>query len=218
MRFYELAGGRITLDGVDTAAMTRDDLRSRTGMVLQDTWLFRGDHSRQHRLRPARCDRRGSAGWSRRPTSTGSCNSLPDGYDTVLEDEGGNVSAGEKQLITIARAFLAKPSCVHPRRGDLVGGHPHGAVGSARDERAGAGPHVVRRSPTGSPRSGTPTSSWSWRPAPSSSTARTTSCCWRRAYARLYEAQFAAPLAEEEPPMADPRLAMAMAAACRPSP
>ncbi len=110
MRFYELDSGRITLDGTDIAHMTRDDLRSRMGMVLQDTWLFDGtirdniaygrpDASEEEILDAARAtyvDR--------------FVHSLPDGYDTVLDDEGGNVSAGEKQLLTIARAFLARPS------------------------------------------------------------------------------------------------------------
>ena len=110
MRFYELDGGRITLDGVDIAAMTRDDLRSRMGMVLQDTWLFGGtirdniaygrpDASDDEILDAARAtyvDRFVGA--------------LPDGYDTMLDDDGSNVSAGEKQLLTIARAFLARPS------------------------------------------------------------------------------------------------------------
>ena len=110
MRFYELDGGRITLDGVDTATMTRDDLRSRMGMVLQDTWLFGGtirdniaygkpDATEEEILEAARStyvDR--------------FVHSLPDGYDTVLDDEASNVSAGEKQLLTIARAFLARPS------------------------------------------------------------------------------------------------------------
>lgn len=110
MRFYELEGGRITLDGVDIAAMTRDGLRSRMGMVLQDTWLFGGtireniaygrpDASEEEILDAARAtfvDRFVGA--------------LPDGYDTVLDDDGANVSAGEKQLLTIARAFLARPS------------------------------------------------------------------------------------------------------------
>jgi ATP-binding cassette subfamily B protein len=110
MRFYELEGGRITLDGVDIAAMTRDGLRSRMGMVLQDTWLFGGtireniaygrpDASEAEILDAARAtfvDRFVGA--------------LPDGYDTVLDDDGANVSAGEKQLLTIARAFLARPS------------------------------------------------------------------------------------------------------------
>lgn len=110
MRFYELDGGRITLDGVDIAEMTRDDLRSRMGMVLQDTWLFGGtirdniaygrpDATEDEILDAARAtyvDRFVGA--------------LPDGYDTVLDDDGSNVSAGEKQLLTIARAFLARPS------------------------------------------------------------------------------------------------------------
>ncbi len=110
MRFYELDAGRITLDGVDIARMTRDDLRTRMGMVLQDTWLFNGtireniaygrpDATEEEILDAARAtyvDR--------------FVHSLPDGYDTVLEDEGANVSAGEKQLLTIARAFLARPS------------------------------------------------------------------------------------------------------------
>ena len=110
MRFYELDSGRITLDGVDVARMTRDDLRSRMGMVLQDTWLFGGtirdniaygrpDATEEEILAAARAtyvDR--------------FVHSLPEGYDTVLDDEGSNVSAGEKQLLTIARAFLARPS------------------------------------------------------------------------------------------------------------
>jgi len=110
MRFYELDGGRITLDGVDTAKMTRDDLRSRTGMVLQDTWLFAG--SIRDNIAYGRPDATedeihaaAEAAYVDRFV-----HSLPDGYDTKLEDEGGNVSAGEKQLITIARAFLARPS------------------------------------------------------------------------------------------------------------
>ncbi len=110
MRFYEIDSGRIMLDGVDIARMTRDDLRSRMGMVLQDTWLFGGtirdniaygrpDATEEEILDAARAtyvDR--------------FVHSLPDGYDTVLDDDGGNVSAGEMQLLTIARAFLARPS------------------------------------------------------------------------------------------------------------
>jgi ATP-binding cassette subfamily B protein len=110
MRFYELDSGRITLDGVDISAMTRADLRSRIGMVLQDTWLFAGtirdniaygrpDASEEEILQAARAtyvDR--------------FVHSLPDGYDTLIDDEGSNISAGEKQLLTIARAFLADPA------------------------------------------------------------------------------------------------------------
>lgn len=110
MRFYELNFGRITLDGVDVATMTRDDLRSRIGMVLQDTWLFAGTirdniaYGRPDATEEEIVDA-AAATYVDRFVRT-----LPDGYDTVLDDEASNVSAGEKQLLTIARAFLAKPS------------------------------------------------------------------------------------------------------------
>jgi ATP-binding cassette subfamily B multidrug efflux pump len=109
LRFYELDGGRITLDGVDIAAMTRDDLRSRTGMVLQDTWLFKGT------IRDNIAYGRGDASDDDILAAAQAAyvdrfvHALPEGYDTVLDDEGSNLSAGEKQLITIARAFLARP-------------------------------------------------------------------------------------------------------------
>ncbi|HLF61187.1 MAG TPA: ABC transporter ATP-binding protein [Acidimicrobiia bacterium] len=110
MRFYELDAGRITVDGVDIAQLRRSDLRSQIGMVLQDTWLFHGtireniaygrpDATENEILEAARAtfvDR--------------FVHNLPDGYDTVIDDEGANVSSGEKQLITIARAFLADPA------------------------------------------------------------------------------------------------------------
>jgi ATP-binding cassette subfamily B multidrug efflux pump len=110
MRFYELDGGRITLDGVDIASMTRDDLRSRLGMVLQDTWLFGGtirDNIAYGRTGATEADivEAATAAYVDRFV-----HALPDGYDTVLDDDASNVSAGEKQLITIARAFLARPS------------------------------------------------------------------------------------------------------------
>ena len=110
MRFYELDSGRITLDGTDIAAMTRDDLRSRMGMVLQDTWLF-GGTIRENILygRPGATEEE-MLDAARATYVDRFVHSLPDGYDTVLEDEGANVSAGEKQLLTIARAFLARPS------------------------------------------------------------------------------------------------------------
>ncbi len=110
MRFYELDSGRITLDGVDVAAMQRRDLRSRIGMVLQDTWLFEGtirDNIAYGRPAASEADIRQAA------TATfvdRFVRSLPDGYDTIVDDEGTRISAGEKQLITIARAFLADPA------------------------------------------------------------------------------------------------------------
>ncbi len=112
MRFYELDAGRILLDGVDIAET--DPLATcgpAIGMVLQDTWLFGGTHPRQHRLRqPGRRPRSRSTAAPRPTYVDRFVHSLPDGYDTVIDDEGGNVSAGEKQLLTIARAFLANPS------------------------------------------------------------------------------------------------------------
>jgi ATP-binding cassette, subfamily B, multidrug efflux pump len=110
MRFYDVRSGRITLDGVDISTMRRGDLRGRTGMVLQDTWLFEGtirdniaygrpDASEEEILEAARAtfvDR--------------FVHNLPDGYDTVIDEDGSNISAGERQLLTIARAFLADPA------------------------------------------------------------------------------------------------------------
>ncbi|MFV0532100.1 MAG: ABC transporter ATP-binding protein [Cumulibacter sp.] len=110
MRFYELNSGRITLDGVDIAGLPRQQLRERIGMVLQDSWLFGGtirdniaygkpDATEDEVLAAAKAtyvDR--------------FVHSLPDGYDTVIDEEASNVSAGEKQLITIARAFISQPS------------------------------------------------------------------------------------------------------------
>ena len=110
MRFYELDAGRITLDGVDIATMTRDDLRARTGMVLQDTWLFEGT-IRDNILygRPDATEKEMHAAAEAAYVDR-FVHALPDGYDTVLDDNASNISAGEKQLITIARAFLARPS------------------------------------------------------------------------------------------------------------
>ncbi len=110
MRFYDLDSGTITLDGRDIASYPRRELRSKVGMVLQDTWLFGGtildnlrygnpdatDEQIREAARVTYVDR--------------FVHSLPAGYDTVINDDGDNISAGEKQLITIARAFLADPS------------------------------------------------------------------------------------------------------------
>jgi ATP-binding cassette subfamily B protein len=110
MRFYEIDGGSITLDGNDISHMRRSDLRSNIGMVLQDTWLFGGtirdniaygnlDATDEQIIEAAK------ATYVDRFVRT-----LPNGYDTVLDDEASNVSAGEKQLLTIARAFLSDPT------------------------------------------------------------------------------------------------------------
>ncbi|MEN8234694.1 MAG: ABC transporter ATP-binding protein [Actinomycetota bacterium] len=110
MRFYELDAGRITLDSVDIATMRRADLRSQTGMVLQDTWLFEGtirDNIRYGRLDATDEEVLEAARATYVDRFVGA---LPNGYDTTIDNEGGTVSAGEKQLITIARAFLADPA------------------------------------------------------------------------------------------------------------
>jgi ATP-binding cassette, subfamily B, multidrug efflux pump len=110
MRFYEVDGGRITLDGIDIRDLRRDQLRSRVGMVLQDTWLFEGtiwDNIRYGNL-DATDDEvvaAATAAYVDRFVHT-----LPGGYQTVVDEDGGNLSAGEKQLLTIARAFLNDPA------------------------------------------------------------------------------------------------------------
>ncbi|MEV6552192.1 ABC transporter ATP-binding protein [Streptomyces sp. NPDC051597] len=110
MRFYEVTDGRITLDGVDAARMSRRELRSGIGMVLQDTWLFGGtiaDNIAYGADRPVTREEIEEA--ARAAHADRFVRTLPDGYDTVIDDEGTGVSAGEKQLITIARAFLSDP-------------------------------------------------------------------------------------------------------------
>jgi ATP-binding cassette, subfamily B, multidrug efflux pump len=110
MRFYELDSGRITIDGIDITAMRRSDLRSGIGMVLQDTWLFGGtiwDNIAYGRPGAGDDEIRAAAEIAFVDRFV---QSLPDGYQTVLDEETSNVSAGQRQLITIARAFLADPA------------------------------------------------------------------------------------------------------------
>lgn len=110
MRFYELNSGSITLDGVDVTHLSRAELRSKVGMVLQDAWLFGGsiyDNIRYGKLDATEDQVMAAA---KATFVDRFVRALPDGYDTVIDEEGNNVSAGEKQLITIARAFVANPS------------------------------------------------------------------------------------------------------------
>jgi ATP-binding cassette subfamily B protein len=110
MRFYELDRGRITLDGVDIATVPRAALRSNIGMVLQDTWLFHGTIRENIAYgRPSATEEEIHAAAEATYVDR-FVHALPDGYDTVLDEEASNLSAGEKQLITIARAFLADPA------------------------------------------------------------------------------------------------------------
>jgi ATP-binding cassette, subfamily B, multidrug efflux pump len=110
MRFYELDGGRIMLDGRDISTMPRRELRREIGMVLQDTWLFGGTIRENLRYGNPQATDDEVVDAARVTYVDRFVHSLPDGYDTVINDEGDNVSAGEKQLITIARAFLSDPS------------------------------------------------------------------------------------------------------------
>jgi ATP-binding cassette subfamily B protein len=110
MRFYELDSGRISLDGVDITTLPRPALRGQIGMVLQDTWLFNGTiRDNIGYGRPDATDEEIRAA-ARATYVDRFVHSLPHGYDTVIDEEGSNISAGEKQLITIARAFLADPA------------------------------------------------------------------------------------------------------------
>ena len=110
MRFYELDGGRILLDGRDIATMTRHDVRRRTGMVLQDPWLFAGTIRENIRYgRPGATDEEVEAA-ARACFADHIIKALPQGYDTVLEEDAANISSGERQLLTIARAFVANPA------------------------------------------------------------------------------------------------------------
>ncbi|WP_082099522.1 ABC transporter ATP-binding protein [Demequina maris] len=201
MRFYELKGGRITLDGTDIAQMTRQDLRSRTGMVLQDTWLFGGTIRDNIAYgRPGATDEEildaAKAAYVDRFV-----HSLPDGYDTVLDDDATNLSAGERQLVTIARAFVARPqvlildeatSSVDTRTELLV----QRAMAELRKDRTAF--VIAHRLST-------------IRDADLILVMENGSIveqgdhhellAAKGAYARLYEAQFAAPLEEVEPPI-----------------
>jgi ATP-binding cassette subfamily B multidrug efflux pump len=110
MRFYEVSGGRITLDGEDISKMRRRDLRANVGMVLQDTWLFGGTIRENIAYGNLAATEEQIQAAAKATYVDRFVHSLPDGYDTVVNDEGGSVSAGEKQLLTIARAFLANPT------------------------------------------------------------------------------------------------------------
>jgi ATP-binding cassette, subfamily B, fatty acid transporter len=109
MRFYEVDSGRILVDGVDITTVSRESLRSRIGMVLQDTWLFDGTIYDNIAYGRPGADEDAVIDAARAAYVDRFVHTLPDGYETRVNDGGGNISAGEKQLVTIARAFLARP-------------------------------------------------------------------------------------------------------------
>ncbi|WP_179756791.1 ABC transporter ATP-binding protein [Kineococcus aurantiacus] len=109
LRYYEVGSGRILLDGVDTATMSRRDLRSRAAIVLQDTWLFEGTIEENIAYSRPSATREEVLEAARAASVDTVVDALPEGYATVVDDDAGRLSAGEKQLVTIARAQLARP-------------------------------------------------------------------------------------------------------------
>ncbi|AOZ72180.1 multidrug ABC transporter ATP-binding protein [Boudabousia tangfeifanii] len=109
MRFYEIDSGAIFVDGINTLDMTRDELRSRIGMVLQDTWLFTGTIMENLSFGKVGATEEEVIAAAKATSVDRIIRALPDGYETHLDDEGGGISNGERQLLTIARAFLSDP-------------------------------------------------------------------------------------------------------------
>ncbi|MCP1096647.1 ABC transporter ATP-binding protein/permease [Bacillaceae bacterium OS4b] len=109
MRFYELIGGKITIDGLDTRNMSRNDLRKNFGMVLQDTWLFNGTIKENIAYGKNGATDEEIFAAARTAHADHFIRTLPDGYETILNEEASNISQGQKQLLTIARAVLADP-------------------------------------------------------------------------------------------------------------
>jgi ATP-binding cassette subfamily B protein len=204
MRFYEVDGGRITVDGVDTRAMTRDDLRDRIGMVLQDTWLFNGTirENLMYGVSPAQAGKLTEEDFLAATRATfvdPHVRTLPDGYETVLDDEGAALSVGEKQLLTIARAFLSDPeilvldeatSSVDTRTEVLVQ-HAMAALRSGRTS------FVIAHRLSTIRDADTLVVMAEGRIVETGN--HETLLAAGGAYAKLYQAQFAAPLADEEP-------------------
>jgi len=110
MRFYEIQAGRILIDGVNTKEATREAVRGCFGMVLQDTWLFEGSIYDNIAYGSDEATPEAVEAAARASFAAHFIRTLPDGYDTKLTELGENISAGERQLLTIARAFLADPA------------------------------------------------------------------------------------------------------------
>jgi len=109
MRFYEVGGGRITVDGITTTDMTRKTLRSNFGMVLQDTWLFNGTIAENIAYGKENATRDEIEAAAKMAKIHYFIKTMPHGYDTVLDNDAANISVGQRQLLTIARVFLCDP-------------------------------------------------------------------------------------------------------------
>ena len=142
MRFYDVDEGAILIDGHDIRDFTRPHLRSQIGMVLQDAVLFKG--TIMENIRYGRLDATDEEVIEAAKATYVDrfVHALPDGYDTIVDQDGGSISAGERQLITIARVPLATRH-PHPGRGDLVGGYAHRGAGAAGDERTAGPAHLL---------------------------------------------------------------------------
>ncbi|MEY2195579.1 ABC transporter ATP-binding protein [Neobacillus sp. BF23-41] len=110
MRFYEINSGRILIDGIDTRDLKREHLRSLFGMVLQDTWLFNSTIFDNIAYGREGATKEEVVAAARAANADHFIRTLPDGYDTILNEEASNISQGQKQLLTIARAILANPA------------------------------------------------------------------------------------------------------------
>jgi ATP-binding cassette subfamily B protein len=160
MRFYEVTAGRITLDGVDIATMSRAELRENIGMVLQDTWLFGGTIAENIAYGADDPTREQVIAAAQAAHADRFIRTLPDGYDTVIDEEGSGRQRGREA------AHHDRPGVPvgagHPGagRGDELGRHPHRGADPAGHELAAVGPDVASSSRTASPPSGTRTRSW----------------------------------------------------------
>ena len=134
MRFYDIDSGKITIDGIDTSKMSRHDVRSLFGMVLQDTWLFNGTIAENLAYGKPDATREEIVEAAKAAHADHFIRTLPQGYDTIISEDIDNVSAGEKQLLTIARAILAdSPMLILDEATSSVDTRTEAAIQSAMD-------------------------------------------------------------------------------------
>ena len=135
MRFYELDSGAITVDGLDIKELSREDVRAQFGMVLQDTWLFSGTIAENLSYGKPNATREQIVAAAKAAHADHFIRTLPDGYDTMISEDVDNISAGEKQLLTIARAILADaPMMILDEATSSVDTRTEAAIQSAMDK------------------------------------------------------------------------------------